>query len=340
MDSNSAPIIEVVKDLAHHDLIGGEPAIDKLSLAVVPAGRKIEDLQPYLDKLRDAPRRIETTAKATTVETFSDYLNRFKTADSAIFAADDPSKPSLLGVVDFHGQGAGATPRFGCHNIRYDFPVSDQIKAWSAISGKEMTHADMASFIADRQYDISNPPLDWMQVDKNTVALLCHLLNIGDDQGEIDDTAAAVEPTGDEDDDRYIPRSAVYKLRNVRWGSVQRLTQMARTIEVSVDSKVTEGYQPKTGERTVMFTNEHATHDKDGRKIVVPDAFLLRVPVWEGETPQLIPVRLQYRKAGGRLSWFMTLVEWRRVIRFAVRTEAQRVQKATALPLFYGAPKV
>lgn len=340
MTTDTKPIIDTIREIDQHQIIAGGVDIagsTELALAVLPSGRTIEDLKPYLDKLRDAPRRIEAFARTTTVQSFIDYVNRFRTADTAIFALDDPTKPSLLGVLDFHGQGADAAPRFGYHRASYDFPVSDQIKAWSAISGKELGHAEMASFIADRQYDIANPPLDWMQVEKQTVELLCYLLNIGDDQGEVDDTASAFEPS--DDNDHYIPRSALYKLRNVRWGSVHRLLQMARTVEVSVNAKTVEGYQPKTGERTVTFTEEHETHSKDGRKIIVPDAFLLRVPVWEGETPQLIPVRLQYRKSQGRLSWFLTLVEWRRVIRFAVKTEADRVKQATSLPLFYGAPK-
>lgn len=335
--TDTQPIIDVVKKLAEHAVIG-TPEHDQLALAVLPEGRKIEDLKPYLDKLRDAPRRITATAKVTTISSFIDYLNRFKTADSAIFAKDDPGNPSLSAVIDFHGQGAEAQPRFGSHNLVYEFPVSDQIKAWSAISGNALGHEAMATFLADRQYDITNPPLDWMQVDGQTVALLCHLLNIEADQGEIDDAAPDVDLG--EDDDRYVPRSALYKLRNIRWGSVQRLVQLARTVEVAVNAKAVAGYNPKTGERTVSFAEEHTTHDKDGRKVTVPDAFLLRVPVWEGETSQLIPVRLQYRSKGGALNWFMTLVEWRRVIRFAVKTEAERVRDATSLPLFYGQPKV
>lgn len=63
--------------------------------------------------------------------------------------------------------------------------------------------------------------------------------------------------------------------------------------------------------------------------------------LWEGETTQLVPVRLQYRRLpGGRVAWVCTLIEWRRVIRFAVKTEAERVHSATQLPLFYGAPSI
>lgn len=328
-------IIETLREIDQHAIIGGL-AQDKLALAVLPEGRTIENLQPYLEALRDAPRRIEAAAKVTTVASFIEYLNRFKAADSAVFAIDDASKPSLLGIADFHGQGDKAAPRFGVHTVRYEFPISDQIKAWSAVSGQGMSHADMATFIADRQYDIANPPLDWMMVKPDTIALLTHLLNLGDDEGQIDDDA--IDTPAEDGDDRYVPRSALYKLRQIRFGSAQRLIQLARTVEVAVNAKAVEGYNPKTGERTVTFTEEHQTHDKDGRKVVVPDAFLLRAPVFEGETQQLVPVRLQYRRKAGALLWFMTLVEWKRVVRFAVKAEAERVKEATKLPVFYGQP--
>lgn len=333
------PVIDAIKGLAVVDEVQGETGDhDKGPIyAFVPEGKRLQDLGPLFEALRPAPRWIAANASALSVPSFVDYMNRFKTPDSAIFASDDPAKPSLLGVVDFHGQGSTASPRFGRHSVSYGFPVSDQINAWSAVSGKVLDHETMASFLAERQHDIANPPLDWMMVEPDTIKLLMHLLNIADDAGDVDDAAADHEPAA-EDDDRYVPRSAIYKLRKIRFGSAQRLLQLARTVEVSVNSKAVEGYSPKTGERTVQFTEEHETSSR-GMKVVVPDAFLLRVPVWEGETTMLIPVRLQYRKQGGSLRWFMTLVEWKRVIRFAVNAEAQRVHTLTALPVFFGRPK-
>jgi hypothetical protein len=164
------------------------------------------------------------------------------------------------------------------------------------------------------------------------------LLNLADDAGDVDDGAADTDAPNDDGEDRYVPRSALYKLRKIRFGSSARLIQMARTIEVAVNAKAVEGYSPKSGERTVTFTEEHETRDGQGRRITVPDMFLLRLPVWEAETPQLIPVRMQYRKVGGSLKWALTLIEWKRVILMAIKSEAERVKEATGLPIIYGAP--
>jgi hypothetical protein len=332
------PIIDVVERLSPHAVIGDTEQAPRLALAVVPAGKALHDLQPYIDALLDAPRHIATTAPLTQIQSLVDYLLRFKRPDSVLFANDNPAKPSLFGIVDFHGQGADARAQFGHHCARYDFPISEQFAAWSGLSGKALSHVEMADHLSNRQHDIANPPLDWMQVDKATVELILHLLNIHDDQGSIDDAKPDEEPQ-DDGEDRYIPRSALYKLRQIRFGSAQRLLQMARTVEVSANDKAVEGYNAKTGERVITFEEEHETRSQ-GRKIIIPDGFLLRIPVFEGETPQLVPVRLQYRRSGQGVKWFMTLVEWQRVIRFSVKTEAERVQKATELPLFYGARSV
>lgn len=351
--SDNQAIIDAVERLSAVDLIGlkTETLPADLALAAVPHGKRIEDLKPYLDKLRDAPERIEAAAKTTQVQSFIDYVSRFKLTDSAVFANDQPDRPSLTGVIDFHGgrdsedagsydstPGSAAIPRFGKHTVRYEFPISEQWAAWSGIYGKPLGHVEMAEFLSERQYDIANPPLDWMQVDAPTVELILHLLNIHGDQGEVDDDRPDQEPDP-EGEDRYIPRSALYKLRQIRFGSAQRLLQMAKTVEISANSKTVEGYQPKTGERTIFFEEEHEARSQ-GRKVIVPDAFLLRIPVFEGETPQLVPVRLQYRKVGPAVKWFMSLVEWRRAVRFAVKVEAERVRKETGLALFYGARSV
>ena len=76
-------------------------------------------------------------AELTTVVSLINYANRFKLADSAVFANDDPEKPSLLAVIDFHGgvtlatqdapdlleyldetPGSFAVPRYGAHTAR------------------------------------------------------------------------------------------------------------------------------------------------------------------------------------------------------------------------------
>src|SRR6266702_2364795 len=276
MSDEMKSIIEEMKELTRHEIID----VDGATLALLPEGRRIESLQPYIDALLDAPKRIRGTVPLSTVSALIDYMNRFKRPDSVVFASDaggNGASPQLVGIVGFYGPGPAAQPAFGGHPATFLFPRSDQMAAWSAVSGKGMSHDEFASFLQERQYDIVNPPLDWMAVDPKTIELLLHLLNISDDYGATDATLDRPagksgmtardhrDGAGDEvvepPDDRYMPRSALYKLRAIRWGTAQRLQQLARTLEVSVNSVATEGYSPKTGERTIKFVEEHTTRD-------------------------------------------------------------------------------
>jgi uncharacterized protein YfdQ (DUF2303 family) len=314
---------------------GTDFAQDNLGLLVMPQGMKIEDAKPYLDKLRDKPRRIETKALMLSVDSLIDYTNNFKSAGTRLFLtpSDHGRNARLMTVLDFHE--ATSEPRFGAHRAIYTFQPSDRLKAWSDASEGGMNNMDFAAFMQERRFDLVNPPVDWMLVQGDTLTRMLWILNLADDIGTIDD-----DTEEGEDADRLIPRSALYKLRKIRFGSAQRLLQMSRTIEISVNAKSTEGYDDNTGERVVNFQEEHETKDRAGRKIKVPEMFLIRIPIFQNESEIILPVRLQYRrKAGGPIEWYLTLFEWRRVLDNATLNEAQRAATATTCPLTLGWPE-
>src|SRR5215471_18345052 len=199
--ANSAQaIIEAMRELAISEVIDRVFDPNMLHGLVIPEGKHFVDLTPALERLRDAPRHLVAQAEAGSVASLIDYVKRFRHPDSAIFADFMPGNSyELVAVIDYHGQGASAEPRFGHHCISYRFPLSAAV-------------------------DTDDP-------DR---------MGPGDRQGA---------RTRDEPDDRYIPRSAVYKLRAINWGSPQRIVQLARTVEISVNAKSVESYDPKSGSR-------------------------------------------------------------------------------------------
>lgn len=370
-----AAVIETVKDLAapvalEHPsfgfLPGDEEAWSSPALFALPKGTTAFDATPTLHRLLTeslpSPRFLRETATLTSTRSLIDYTLRNRNRASAIFVDDTPALPKMTAIIDYHRPAGvlwespdcrhhsrpkgddetGAddrdetfpAPRHGRHRGVYAFPLSEQIVAWKDISGKAKPQAEFATFLQDRRFDIANPPLDWMQMPRKDLDLILRLLNLVDDRGEIDDGAATAED--DEDgDERYIPRSALYKLRKLRFASADRVVQLAQSIEVTVDGKAKSGFNPRTGERQLEFEEEHTTASK-GRRVTVPEFFLLSVPLFEAEPPTLIPVRLQYRVKGGTVEWTATLVEWKRVIRLAVADIAAQVAEATGLPVYFG----
>lgn len=328
------------------------PGIDQtMSVVAMPAGMELKSLKPLIDEYRKGrPDRIATTAGPTTAQAFVDYMNRFKDGTSAVFVSDNPDAPFVLGTLDYHSGNKVVSdidgdihvpnspiPSFCTHKAVYSMPLSDGFKAWKTASGGGLMSQEMfADFLDNHLHDIENPPLDWGALTEKTFDTICDILNIHDDKGDIDDLS---DDDPDDNSDRYIPRSAAWKLRRIRWGNQQRMATLSRGIEVSSSSRATSAYDPKTGARSVSFIEEQTSTTSSGRKVVVPDAFLIYIPVFEGGERHLMPVRLYHRVKGDKVAWGVELIDHRRVVRTAVRAAASTIGADTKLPVFYGRPE-
>ncbi|KQS90326.1 DUF2303 family protein [Rhizobium sp. Leaf386] len=121
---------------------------------VHPETGKVTGLYDQLAPWRTSPERKAGTANVATLESFVNLVNHHKQADSAIFAATDWQKPSLTAVIDYHGK---ETPDNGKHRVHYQFPLSEEWKAWLAINCKGMPQLAFAEFIENRIEDLSSP---------------------------------------------------------------------------------------------------------------------------------------------------------------------------------------
>lgn len=135
-------------------LLGSEAAV-----LLLPEGVRAHSLKPYLDEFRDAPERRKGTARVQRLDSFVAHVNRFKDADSVIFAQRDRVKPSLTAVLDYNRSGGDGAPRFGAHRTVYDCPVSEPWKAWTAADGKAMSQGEFAAWLEDRIGDVILPDL-------------------------------------------------------------------------------------------------------------------------------------------------------------------------------------
>lgn len=353
-------IIAVLRRLYGHELHEvRHPQRPDLALpyAIVPEGRTIQSLKPVIDsfagpEFRPRPMRIIETVELTTVESFIARVVRFAEPDSTVYVQDDPDKPGLLAILDHHGRpdpAAGPEPMWGTHRCIYRFPLSEPFKAWRQVTaGGFISQAEFAEFLSEHQWDVVNPPADWMQVDRATIELLLAVLNVQDDQGPLDDLATEPERQAlvaeadlDAEDDRYIPRSALYRLRHIRFGSRARIEALARGVKLTVKGTAAEAFNVRTGERQLQYDEEHevATRDRGrGRKVTVPDGLLISVPVFEGEAPVPMPVWLYYRLDGGRPVWKLELVNAPAIVRRLVARVAEHVGDQTALPIYFGMP--
>ncbi|KPF84491.1 hypothetical protein IP70_15820 [alpha proteobacterium AAP38] len=359
--SDTAPVVEVMERLAEAQIIelsvNGDidRHYDTPQAAIIPKGKQILSLKDLVDEYRPEPERIKATAALLDLDSLIAYTRRFAQPSTAIFADTLAASPSLLVMIDYHhhtpdADRSGELPSRCTHKAGYNFPVTAQWKAWvkaTELSLDPRTMFDQESFahfLEDRARDIENPPLDWMHVDADTVAEVTAALNLHDDKAPrdeegnyLDTDLPAIQTDADEEDDRYLPRSALYKLRDLRFGSANLLMKLAQGISLTVGQKFEQKFNTKTGARTLNFEDASEARVQN-RKVTVPDYFFIYVPIFENDRPHLLPVRLFYRASGGKVLWGVELVEPAQMIRRAATKAAELVAQQTGKPLFLGRP--
>lgn len=130
----------------------------KPEVIVIPAGRTIKSLKPFLDEYRTRPERKAGTSELTTVASFVAQVNRSKDANTVIFAdVVNRKEPKLLAVFDYNESGPIGAPRFGKHRALYRFPVSVEWAAWTGRPLENMGQVEFADFLENRIMDVLDP---------------------------------------------------------------------------------------------------------------------------------------------------------------------------------------
>ena len=122
---------------------------------LLPQGIRVESVKKLFDEYRTAPERRRGTATFEDLDSFIAHVQRFKDADSLLFARREP--PSLTSVLNYHRAKPDGDPRFGDHRGLYQFPFSDEWQAWTEKNGEQMSQQDFAEFVEERIPDILDP---------------------------------------------------------------------------------------------------------------------------------------------------------------------------------------
>lgn len=155
-----ADLAETIKQF-HETKTLDAKTLGEAPFAIVPEGKELTSLKSILDEFRLLPDRRRGTAHLRDAESFVTLANRFKSADSAIFADPNRAAPKLVAVFDYHPAGGEATKADWLkHFASYAPPLSDEWKAWNGKNGSSMQQADFAAFIEERVTDLIVPKLD------------------------------------------------------------------------------------------------------------------------------------------------------------------------------------
>jgi uncharacterized protein YfdQ (DUF2303 family) len=155
--------VKEIRDLAQ---VAAEPSIRYVTIpgvGTIPivsrsdgAGKTVlVDIYAEAQKWRDAPIRRTGTGKAFTISSFIDIVKRHADEHSVIFASIASDKPSLTAVLDYHK--TTGEPRFGSHRFSYEFPLSNEWKAWKENDGRTSSQLEFAQWVEDHIAELASP---------------------------------------------------------------------------------------------------------------------------------------------------------------------------------------
>ncbi|WPZ23143.1 DUF2303 family protein [Sulfitobacter faviae] len=306
--------------------IGGSESIEQpddfdlksAHLITVPSHRRVEDLTA---KYREAaeflkPARRRGTARLDDLQSLIDWANRFKGPTSALFAKPDLNAPTITCIADYHAEGPAdqdaatgdPTARHCHHRAIYNFPLSEEWKAWIGVAGKPLEKDDLGEFIEANAKDIMDP----------TAAIL-----------------AAKESDKNQPWENRLIQTA-HQIEG-RYGQLTQLLQMSRQFQVYETSNLKVTSNRDTGESEIQFLNEHK--GADGKPLQIPNLIIIAIPVFMGGAPYRMPVRFRYRKMGGAVRFILSIYNPEKAFEAAFKEAVAEATEKTELPIFKGEPE-
>lgn len=119
---------------------------------ILPEGLKIHSLKEFAKEYWCCPERLEGKTELTSVDSFNEFVNRFKDKNSAVFY--DKDRQSVNCVFDYSEKDA---PRFEKHSASYNFPLSKSWKTWTSQNKNGMNQVSFVEFIENNIADLCEP---------------------------------------------------------------------------------------------------------------------------------------------------------------------------------------
>jgi uncharacterized protein YfdQ (DUF2303 family) len=114
-----------------------------------PLGYALESLERFMPN----PPRRSSDAVMRSVESFTDYVNLFRSPNSRLFA--DKSGLRVTAVLDYHDPKG--LPSWGENRATLTLSLSPEWKTWSGLSGKVLSQLQFAEFLEDNYTEIIEP---------------------------------------------------------------------------------------------------------------------------------------------------------------------------------------
>lgn len=116
------------------------------------------------------------------------------------------------------------------------------------------------------------------------------------------------------------------------YGEPLDLLNLSRRLELTVTENVVSSARLSSGETEMKFSQEHKA-TAGGQTVRIPDAFLLRLPLFDRGQFYVVPVRLRYRVKDGKPVFSYSIYRLANILENAVADCESVVSKACELPM-------
>lgn len=113
-----------------------------------------KQLTPDSD-IKPLPAFVSGGPQLATTQSLIDYVNRFKTADTVIFANLDTAK--IIACIDYHSAGS-ASAGLRKHHAILQLQHSKEWQTWTGVDEEMFEQKKFARFLEEHKLDIMSPP--------------------------------------------------------------------------------------------------------------------------------------------------------------------------------------
>lgn len=113
---------------------------------VIPQSQKVESLESLFP-----PQRINRTVNLLEAGSFIEYVNRFKTANTLIFANVSETGAAFTAMLDYHSPAPELKPAYCKHIAKFEAVETPEWKVWKSANRQPMNQVQFATFLEDNQ---------------------------------------------------------------------------------------------------------------------------------------------------------------------------------------------
>lgn len=146
----SREAIQEITDLGRRSAATVVKAADGREFIVTPENSNVEQVASVNPAL---PDHVRQQVSFDTSESFADYVNTFKGANTRLFVSVAQTK--MVAEIDYHP--AAGTPAQRGHRAAWPMPVSEEWKRWTGIDGQPLPQARFAEFLEENLADVVEP---------------------------------------------------------------------------------------------------------------------------------------------------------------------------------------